>query len=205
MNRKSPLSLIIILIFCVVIKADIAPDSGYSQVSADLIISTTQDLSNYRFFLEFSGDCNEIKIKNNDTTTIPPQGGGVRYSSGTLLAVPKKSLKDFADELTFAQQTRLADLIRENKIEGVIKLIDHSFNRVVKDGENWTNLTYRLEKEETTLKAVKEREILSTAPNIESRILLYKIISYGLIGGVLVALGVIGGGIYLFRKRRQKR
>lgn len=212
MLKKSLISLVMLFLLVAITKADIAPDAGYSKVSSDLIIETKEDLSDYRFFIDFSGDCREIKLKNKDTTTISSGGGGVRYSRGTVLAIPKKSLKDFGEEPTFEQLNQLGELIGKSKIEGVVRLLQHSFSDVIKDSEraSWSYPTYRLEREGNTLKAVTSQRVTPNAGSNGGSIdfTVYGIAKSFTIFGYLVVIGtpliLILLGIWLFRKRGRK-
>src|SRR6185369_14539048 len=98
----------IILLFTFLVKADIAPDPGMVRVKIDLVIETTEDLSDYRFFLDFYGDLREVAVKSKGRTTIPSMGGGARYNSGKLLAIPKKSLSGFDEKLSTEQLENLS-------------------------------------------------------------------------------------------------
>lgn len=212
MFKKSLISLVILFLLVSITKADIAPDAGYTNVRSDLIIETKEDLSDYRFFIDFSGDGREIKLKSKDTTTIPSYGGGVRYSRGTVLAIPKKKLKDFGEELTFDQQNKLGELLGKSKIEGVIRLVQHSFSDVIKDSEraSWSYPTYLLEREGNTLKMITSQRVTPNAGSNGGSIdfSIYGIAKSFTILGYLVFIGIplilVLLGIWLFRKRGRK-
>ena len=68
--------------------ADVAPDPGFVSVRINLVLETDDDLSGIRFFV-LSGDIvREIVVKRGEQMTVNPLGGGARYRSGTLIAVP---------------------------------------------------------------------------------------------------------------------
>ena len=73
--KKLGLILSLILIFTVFAKADIPPDPGFKRVSVDLNIEIKEDLSDYRFFLDFYGDLREVEVKKG-SNSIPSMGGG---------------------------------------------------------------------------------------------------------------------------------
>ena len=139
--KKLGLILSLILIFTVFAKADIPPDPGFKRVSVDLNIEIKEDLSDYRFFLDFYGDLREVEVKKG-SNSIPSMGGGARYGSGTLWAIPKKSLKD-------EDKDQISKVLSENKIVRAIKLTQHQFAQTVRDSEtnNIQNPPYILERD----------------------------------------------------------
>lgn len=144
---------VLILISNSFAKADIAPNPDEVQLSYPLIIETLDDLSDYRFFLNFSGDVREIEVKSNGKTEIPLMGGGARYAGATIFAIPKKSLKDFPKKIEDSYDEngkRFSDLIREKKFEGVIELGNHSFSRLFRKSESakYVNSSYILAKDD---------------------------------------------------------
>ena len=210
MKINPALFLLIFLGLINVAKADIAPAPDEMRVTSDLTINTDQDLSDYRFFLNFLAAVREVEVKSNGQTVIPSQGGGALYSSGTLLAVPKKNLTDFPDKLQTSNDEKhksLANAIGEGKIPGIIELGKHSFYRTIKKSEraNWTYPVYRIEKEGASLKMVKEAD-LAPKMSLEEQ----KLVESGwfyrpvIIAGVLIAFGVLLTGVFLFRKVLKK-
>lgn len=151
MNKKSFLpTVLVILLFCFSAQADIAPPPGYTQVSENLIFLSTDDFSEYRFFLQSPMDVEEVFIKKGETKDINAAGRGGAKRYATLIAIPKKSLGGVGNNLK--------DLLNTNKIEGVIKLISHSFSSQIKESEkdSWKNPKYRLERDEANgIKAVQ--------------------------------------------------
>jgi hypothetical protein len=200
---KKNLALILLLIFtfAIVANADIAPPKGYTKVSINLVIETKQDLSDYRFFVDFYGDLNEITVKNNGRVSIPPIGGGARYSTGTVYAIPKKSIESTPKDADREQFSNLSESLREDKIEGAIKLGEHSFYNTVlnKNIKKVVTPTYLIEKKNNTLimsvkKAMKKVEFEAEDESVESD-------SNKLIGGVFLSMFMLFGGIFLFRKK----
>lgn len=203
---------VLILISISFAKADIAPNSDEVQLSYPLIIETSDDLSDYRFFLKFSGDVREIEIKNNGKTEIPLMGGGARYSGATIFAIPKKSLKAFPNKIEDSYDEngkRFSDLIREKKIEGVIELGNHSFSRLIKKSESakYVNSSYILAKDdEKGLKLIRLEVPKGKGGTDFSVYGIQKSLTpFGyliLIGFPTAAIVILG--IWLFRKKGRK-
>jgi hypothetical protein len=197
--------------FTVFAKADIAPNPDEARFSYPLIIETTDEVSDYRFFLNFSGDLREIEVKSNGTSEIPSMGGGARYSSGMIIAIPKKFLNDFPNKIESSYDDigkRFSDLIREKKI-GVIELGTHSFSRLIKKSEsaNYINAPYKLEKDiENGLKLTK-LEIPKGKSGMDFSMygVQKSLTTFGYI--VLVSFptaAIVILGIWLFRKKGRK-
>lgn len=202
---------LIISMFTVFAKADIAPNPDEARFSYPLIIETTDDVSDYRFFLNFSGDLREIEVKSKGRSEIPSMGGGARYSSGMIIAIPKKFLNDFPNKIESSYDDigkRFSDLIREKKI-GVIELGTHSFSRLIKKSEsaNYINAPYKLEKDiENGLKLTK-LEIPKGKSGMDFS--MYGIKKSLTTFGYLILIGfptaaIIILGIWLFRKKGRK-
>lgn len=126
--------------------ADVAPEPGYKRVYLSLALQTQDDLSNYRFFVESGGELEEIKLSVNEPVTIDPKGGGARYNSATVYAVPKKALR-FADPVpTFEELTRLEASLHDKTVPGAAKLLDHDFSFDVPEieADSYTNPIYQV-------------------------------------------------------------
>lgn len=63
MNKKIRTVLLLIFVFVISTKADVAPAPDEMRVAADLNITTEADVSDYRFFLDFYGDLREVEVK----------------------------------------------------------------------------------------------------------------------------------------------
>ena len=200
MNKKY-LALIVpvILLFTFFARADVPPAAGYVRVSINLVTETTEDLSDYRFFLDFYGDLREVEIKSKGRTEIPPMGGGARYSSGTFLAIPKKSLSGYEDKLSNEQLSNLSKAIKANEIQGVTELAKHRFSADLPKGEKPPGTFYRLKREENTLRAEK---ITDDKPNSKSspQVVAADSRTGFVIAGVLMTLAVLVIGVFAFRK-----
>ena len=185
-NKKITLLLPIMLFLVIAGKADMPPEAGYSRVSYNLVIETTEDLTDFRFFVDFYGDLKDIEVKSKGRTTIPPMGGGARYSSGTLLAIPVKSLNGFAVKLTPEQLKNLSEAIRNKKIEGVLELAKHSFSDDIPKGKTPEDVYYKISRQDKTLNAVRMTEPM---PKIikEQELIPQTDRSSLIIGGILLA------------------
>jgi hypothetical protein len=193
----------IILLFTFWVRADVPPDAGKIRVKIDMITETTEDLSGFRFFLDFYGDLREVEVKSNGRTIIPPMGGGARYSGGTLLAIPKKSLGGFEEKLSNEQLENLSGAINKKEIEGVIELAKHRFSADIPSGEKPSETYYVIKREGETLKAerITDEQQRSDA-NQQTETLTAR---SGLIaGGILIALAVLFVGVLGFRKVSKK-
>ena len=190
MNKRNIFGAIlpmILLLWVIVAKADVPPPPGFGRIKQDLILETKEDLSDYRFFLDFYGDLREIKVNNNAKTIISPMGGGARYAVGTLLAVPKEKLAKSVDDSPDSLK-KLSEAIREKKIEGVTELTRHSFSEDKLLGLSLTTPSYTIVREVNILK-------LNQASNPNTVII---------IAGILIALAVGFFGVFIFRKARKK-
>ncbi|MBS1795200.1 MAG: hypothetical protein JSS81_15185 [Acidobacteria bacterium] len=129
MRNKNPLlpALIFALCLSAAVLADVPPPSDYERVRLDLIIRTTEDLSDYRFFLDFYGDLREIEVKNKGETVIPPSGGGARYSNAAFYAVPRAELAEFGSDAAPETLTKIQQAIVAKKIPGAVRLFNHQF------------------------------------------------------------------------------
>lgn len=190
MNKRNIFGAIlpmILLLSVIVAKADVPPPPGFGRIKQDLILDTKEDLSDYRFFLDFYGDLREIKVNNNAETIISPMGGGARYAVGTLLAVPKEKLAKSVDDSPDSLK-KLFEAMREKKIEGVTELTRHSFSEDKLLGLSLTTPSYTIVREANILK-------LNQASNPNTFII---------IAGILIALAVGFFGVFIFRKARKK-
>jgi hypothetical protein len=214
MFKKSLVSLMVLFLLVSGIKADIAPDPDEMRVSSDLTVTTAEDLSDYRFFLDFMGAVHEVDIKSKAQTVIPSMGGGSRYSRGTILAIPKKNLTDFPEKLSSPYKEegkKFSEAMRNGTIQGVIRLKDHTFSEVIKKNESksWSYPTYRIERNGNTLIMKEDSRITPNSGkgvgidfSVRSEI---KSLSFN---GYLVVIGtplvLIIWGIWFFSKRRRK-
>ncbi len=187
-KRNLGLILLMTVTFIVSVKADIAPPSGYTRVSVNLIVETKEDVSDYRFYLDFFGDKKDVEIKSKGITNLPPMGGGARYSSVTLWAVSKKDAK-----------------------QEPIELLKHQFSKEVpsSDSQNIPSGVYRIERDGNTLKATKISDDKVNQNKERALDFTFYGVYKGLtVFGYIVFIGIplifIVLGIWLFRKRRRR-
>lgn len=148
-------------------------------------------------------------------------GGGARYSSGTLIAIPKNKLKDFPAKMTNEQLSALSNSIKDKSVES-IELGKHQFTNTIKisDRKNWTYPTYRIEREGNSLKMVKVFDISrKISEEEESKMRRTRGVDFVLYGisksltpstlGYLIIIAfptaaIVILGIWLFRRKGRK-
>lgn len=188
-KRQYGLALLLVFLFTLSIKADVPPFPGFGRIDIDLVLDTKEDLSDYRFFLNFYGDLREIKVNSKSQTTIAPMGGGARYAKATLLAVPKNNLTAFAGDSP-ETLTRISELIQENKLEGVTTLTVHNFREESPLGIKFkNNPSYLIVREGNTISLIR-----SSNGGLSS---------YGIAAitaGILITVAILIFGVFLFRK-----
>lgn len=208
-KNKFGLVLLLIMTFAAFTNADIPPDPDEMRMTSEFIVETNEDLSDFRFFLDFSGAIHEIEIKSKSRTAIPTPGGGARYNGGSILAIPKTSLKDYPEKLENSYKDKgkdLSELIGKRQIEGLTELGQHRFSAIIKNSErkNWTYPTYRIEKEGKSLKLVKLNDI---SPKIsleeEAKINGNSYLAL-ILGGIFLTFAIFIIGFWAFRKVLKK-
>ena len=129
------------------------------------------------------------------------RGGVKRYA--TLTAIPQASLKNFGANLSAAELGELYKAVSANRLEGVVKIINHSFSREILLPEKlvWESPKYRLERDASAgIKAVQTAGSGTFAKS--SRF------SYLALGTVAAGIFLAGSflilGVWLFRKKRRK-
>jgi hypothetical protein len=188
----------LLLILCATALADVAPDPGYSNVSADLIIETSADLSAYRFFLDSPTRVEEVKISSGSTTTVSASGRGGAAKLGSLIAVPISDMT-ISGELT---PSLLENLIRRNAFPNARKLFTHYFQTTIPTIEKplWKPPVYRITIENGVVTGSK-MEVVSAVGGGRN-LLIYAIPV--VVVGVLFTIGIAIIGIWLFRRSRKK-
>lgn len=197
MNNKFGLVLLLILATSVLVKADVPPQKGYVRVRTDFVVETKEDLSDYRFFLNFYGDLREVQLKPNNKTTVPSVGGGARYSSAQFLAIPKANLP--ATEKPEDEDLKVIVMaIRDKMIAGVIELGTHSFIQDVKTANKnkVVTPTYLVSRSEGTLVMTQQKKNLKKVSWVEDDNKTKTII-----GSSFLSLAIIFGGVFMFRKK----
>lgn len=158
MKIKASIAALFLLIGCAaILRADLAPPKGYTRISLGIILETKEDLADYRFFLVSSNLVKEIFVKKDERAAVGALGGGARYSSGRVVAIPRKALTEYGEKPVDARLRDMESAVADGQIAGSITLLEHSFTREVPDAEarGWKDAVYRLEKDvETSIKAV---------------------------------------------------
>jgi hypothetical protein len=196
---RSFLKISLILALCSVAFADVAPDAGYTNVPADLVLETSADLSGYRFFLESPMNVEEVKLNAGSPTVIAAsgRGGAARYAK--LIAVPVSDMTISGD----LSGGLLDDLIRRKRFPNARELLSHNFQATITLIEKpiWKPPVYRLSVENGSISASKF-EAIPVVGGTDRSLLLYAIPV--VIGGVLITLAIAVIGIWLFRRSRKK-
>ncbi|MEQ1764902.1 MAG: hypothetical protein ABL984_17365 [Pyrinomonadaceae bacterium] len=183
-----------LLVFSISAVGDVPPDPGYTNVSADLIIESTADLSGYRFFLESPMRVEEVKIASGSPTVISAAGRAGAAKFGKLIAVPISDIT-ISGELT---PSLLEDLIRRKSFANARELFSHNFQTSVSVVEKplWKPPVYRLSLENGAVTAMK------VSSSTGSSLLMYAIPV--VVFGVLITVGIAIIGLWLFRRSRKK-
>ena len=131
---------------------DVAPEPGYKRISINLIVETNEDISDYRFFIKSGADLKEIFVNLGKQTSISPLGGGAFYWTGTLLAVPTKTLGDLSDDPAENKLNAVQKAVFDGKVPGVVELVNHSFSREIPeaDAAGHRDPVYRIERDSRT-------------------------------------------------------
>lgn len=189
---------------------DVAPEPGYKRISIDLILETNSDLSDHRFFIKSGADVKEIFVSPGKQTHVSPLGGGTYYSSGTLLAVPAKSLDDLSDVPGQDKLSELQKAVFEGRIPGTVELINHSFAREVREAEaaSYHDPVYRIERDpQSGLKAVYVSGGAvagKTVTTESSGRLFWQSAGAAIVAGIFLVFGITILGILHFRKKAKE-
>lgn len=216
MLKKIVASFAFVLLAISFVKADVPPPSGYTRVSVPLVFETKEDLSGYRLFVNFAGICEEVIITEGKMFFVT-EGGGARFSSGKLIAIPKNDVTQFGTDLTWEQKREIGNLVRENNINGVIDLGTHSFTKEVKKGKKAAIPLYVIKKDNNVLKLS-----LKTSPKSKKKVALSEngidevelaenetetentgIVNNTAIAGFFMASSIFLGGIFFLRRKKQ--
>ncbi len=195
--------------FAIAVHADVPPEPGFSRVTVAILLETNDDLAEFRFFLQSGQMVQEVFVKKGEQTRVGALGGGALYRSGTLLAVPAKSLVSFGSD-----KKAIESAILEQRVPDVIKLVDHRFTLEVRTAEadGLKDAVYRLERTKGgSVTAVAVSDKSSTAePKTTPYAAPYGVSgSIGMagwgtiIGGCLLTLGLISFGAMMFRRKAQ--
>jgi hypothetical protein len=185
----------LLLGLCSIAFADVAPDPGYSNVSSDLRLHPVGDISAYRFFLESPNKIEEITLPPGEITTIGASGRAGVVKVATLVAVPISDMTISGD----LSGTLLDHFIRENKFPNARRLLTHYFQTTIPTIERpvWTPPVHYIKVEYGEITAQKSIDGVG-------RSLLGRLLVFGGVAGVLIAVGIAIIGIWLFRSSRKE-
>ncbi|MFL6466791.1 MAG: hypothetical protein ACJ72Z_02410 [Pyrinomonadaceae bacterium] len=198
-----------LLLLCVSaeITADVAPDPGFKRISLKLNVEAAEDLSDFRFFIKSGAEIKEVNVKPGEQTSISPLGGGAYYSSGKLLAIPKRELEKFSDASSGDKLSKLEKAVFDGQVPGTIELVDHLFARTVLEAEaaEYQDPVYRIERDpQARLKAV----YVSGGANVgkplgqaSSGRLFWQSAGAVIVAGIFLAFGITILGVLYFRKK----
>jgi len=183
---------------------DVAPDPGYKRISLKLIVETEDDLSDFRFFIRSGAEVEEVVVTKGERTEIEPLGGGAYYSSGKLIAVPKKNLTGLSERPTDGKLNELQKAVYDGKAPEMIDLVNHSFAREVResDASGYQDPVYRIEKDPLTgVRAVQ----VSGGTNISntgvsSGLRFWGSPAVAIVAGIFLLFGIAILGIWYFRR-----
>ncbi|MBA4189207.1 MAG: hypothetical protein C0467_14510 [Planctomycetaceae bacterium] len=126
-----------------VARADIGPPAGFKRLAIEHKITTEKAYPEYQFYSVCGDKVLHVKLDPKSPATIAPVGGGVRYRTATLVAVPIGAGKKFANDLDFHAA------IGSGKVEGLVhsKISFSAFTEVkANDDRKVISLEYKLEK-----------------------------------------------------------
>ena len=172
-----------------------------------LVFETKEDLSAYRLFVEFSGVCEEVKSIKGKAIFIS-DGGGARFASGNLFAIPKTAVTGFGKNMTWEQKQQLGSMLREEKIEGVVKLGNHTFTVDYKEGVKAPIPVYLIKKEDNVLKLVPKD--VKPGKNVSSNEIeddfhttdTSASMRNRMMGGVFLTSSMFLGGLFFIRRKK---
>ena len=186
--------------------ADVAPDPGYKRISLKLIVATNDDLPDYRFFIRSGADLREVFVRKGEQTVIEPLGGGAYYSTGRLIAVPRKSLSGLSEAPTDGKLSELQKAVYDGKAASMIELVNHSFAREVResDASSATDPVYRIDPDpQAGLRAVHVSggaNVSAGESNVSSGLRFWGSAGAAIVAGIFLLFGVAMLGIMYFRR-----
>jgi hypothetical protein len=207
--RRTAIVIFLTLVFAAVAHADIPPPQGYTRVSVGITLEAKDDVSDYRFFVVSGNLAKELFIKQGEKTRAGSLGGGARYNSGEIVAIPKKSLASFGDDLSGDKLAALETAVADAKVAGSVTLVKHSFTREVRDADakSVADEGYRIERSATGLTAVPVSSPVSNGANapLSSNVTQLGQSQSGLgwtsvMGGLLMTLAFFALGLWIFLK-----
>lgn len=201
---------ILTLIVSGTLRADVAPPKGYLRMDVGIVLETREDLGKFRFFLISSDLVKPLSVKKGEKTFIGALGGGARYNSGVVVAIPSKSLSRFGDDPSADQLSEMKAAIASDSVAGAIKLINHMFRKDVREAEAMyvSDAVYRIDKVQNSLTAVPVGGVAPAANSNTAPV----VGGYGptqspgrlIAVGVLMSLGMVSVGFAVHGLRGKK-
>lgn len=205
MLNKNLILVLLILIFSVVLFADVPPARNEMRIDIDLAFTPREDFDDYRFFLTAGRELEEITIKKDVPVIIDSKNRGGSHRYATLIAIPKTSLKGVT-KLSDDEQEKLNVSILKKESEGFISLIKHTFSEDIPIGERANKIypVYEIRREANLPKAFEGQGISRKISDEEEAIMTFaKYEKATIVGGILIALAVIFVGIFIIRKPKK--
>ena len=193
---RSVAAVLLMIVLAGVTYADVAPATGYIRIDTGVVLETKDDLGKYRFFLVSNDLVRPINLKKGEKAFVGSLGRGARYSSGTIVAIPAKSLSSFGEDPRDEKLAEMKAAIAKDGVTGAIKLITHLFRRDVPQAEAVTvsDAMYRIEKTATGLTAVPSGPKAAPAGSSVGRSIGAEVVA-----GILLSLGFMALGFCRFR------
>lgn len=189
-------------------RADIPPEAGSTRVYLSLILDPRGDLSDFRFFVESGMKLEEIKLTDRQQQTIDPKGGGARYNSATVYAVPVKSLTAIKHEPSESDLASLDSRLNAKSVDGAIDLVHHQFAQDVpkSDADSYLNPVYRIAKDEQgVLRAVRVDDLVvgPVAPFQKDETPTQSVgqNKFTIVAAGVIVIALLFGGLWLLRRK----
>lgn len=210
-HKNKVLLLVLILLSVMSVSADVPPPDNMKRVGNSLIIIVADDVEGFRFFLQSMKQIEEIKVKKGEQSEISSAGRNGVGKFAELIAVRA----ELADKFS-GSEVNIPKLPMQASDKNYIKLASHTFQIDIPKNikEESVSTIYRIEKDGDTFKVAKEvlnkeNKNIKTSENNSANNLDYKSASQEnylgtIIGGILLALGVLFAGIIWFRKSAGK-
>ncbi len=207
---KNMLSKKLSLILCLLIVtsfvcADIPPDRDELMNVTDLSFTPRDDFAEFRFFLLYGSDLEEIKLKKDVPVIIEGNDRNGQRKYAQLIALPKSVLQGDG-KISDEQELKTVNSIYNEENKDYVKLFNHNFKEIIKADQrvNKTVPVYELKREGNLPKAVEIYAVSRKISDEEEAVINNTSSSKAtIIGGVLLTLAVLFGGVFLFRRSRK--
>ena len=214
---KKAVHVFLILVFGAaafdMVRADVPPEPGFKRITVDLVVEAKDDFPDHRFFFRSGARMVELSLTKGQRETLRPMGGGAFYRSGSLIAIPKANLKDISSPPNSSDLDKLIESVNDNKVNGGIQLINHSFIREVREGdeEKITDAGYSIERAADGPKAHRLGTSSTEEPGqgngnfrVTDRDKGLTIVGwFSMIAGVFIFLAAIATGLWLFFRSKK--